>query len=226
MQNNLHTKRILTYDDVVKYPASNSREDLVDVRTYDMSIITEYLKEDMLEITGDTIYVRDALAKKLATVNSTLRSEGLFLKIVYGYRHPAVQARYFAKRRNELRLSNPRLDDADLDRLTHNFVAVPDVAGHPSGGAIDLTIVDKNGNPVDMGTEIADYKDPELIQTWDNRLSINEKRNRALLHDVMVAQEFAPFYGEWWHFSYGDREWAAFYNKKALYSAIEIKTIV
>jgi D-alanyl-D-alanine dipeptidase len=31
----------------------------------------------------------------------------------------------------------------------------------------------------------------------------------------MVAAGFAPFYGEWWHFSYGDREWAAVYGEPA-----------
>ncbi|MDR3125675.1 MAG: hypothetical protein LBU20_01195 [Candidatus Nomurabacteria bacterium] len=27
----------------------------------------------------------------------------------------------------------------------------------------------------------------------------------------MMSQGFAPYDGEWWHFSYGDREWAAWY---------------
>ena len=37
----------------------------------------------------------------------------------------------------------------------------------------------------------------------------------------MVAEGFAPFDGEWWHFSYGDREWAAFYGlSQTLYAHI------
>jgi D-alanyl-D-alanine dipeptidase len=39
----------------------------------------------------------------------------------------------------------------------------------------------------------------------------------------MTSVGFAPFDGEWWHFSYGDREWAYFYKKKnALYGQIKV----
>lgn len=38
----------------------------------------------------------------------------------------------------------------------------------------------------------------------------------------MVEAGFAAFSGEWWHFSYGDREWAAIWNKAAaLYQQAE-----
>lgn len=44
---------------------------------------------------------------------------------------------------------------------------------------------------------------------------------RGMLHDVMLMEGFAPFYGEWWHFSYGDREWAVFYDSlEAIYAPI------
>ncbi len=35
----------------------------------------------------------------------------------------------------------------------------------------------------------------------------------------MTAAEFAPFWGEWWHYSFGDCEWATYYEKpNAIYS--------
>ena len=42
-----------------------------------------------------------------------------------------------------------------------------------------------------------------------------------LLRKIMMQVGFAPYDAEWWHFSYGDREWA-FYCKKpyALYDQI------
>lgn len=220
MESNLQIKKILSYDDVAKFPAGNSVEELVDVRTYDPSIVTEYLKEDMLELTGDVIYIRDTLAKKLAMVNAVLKKYDYRLKVVYGYRHPDVQTRYFLRRRNELKNEFPSYDDNQLDRYTHNFVAVPDVAGHPAGAAVDLTVIDSNSMEIDMGSAIADYIDPSKIITFTDTITSEQTKNRILLHDLMVEQDFAPFYGEWWHFSYGDREWAAFYNKKAPYGAI------
>lgn len=222
MQDYILQKKLLTYDDVVPFNSGNSLEKLVDVRTYDPSIITHYLKEDMLEITGDIIFVRETLARKLAAVNAILNKQSLGLKVVYGYRHPEVQTNYFLKRRAILKEENPNLDEESLNRLTHNFVAVPSVAGHPAAAALDLTVVNtETGKEINMGTGIADYADPLLIQTFDPRVSEEVMKNRLALHDAMVSQDFAPFYGEWWHFSYGDREWAAFYNKQALYGAIE-----
>jgi D-alanyl-D-alanine dipeptidase len=39
----------------------------------------------------------------------------------------------------------------------------------------------------------------------------------------MFAAGFVPFWGEWWHFSYGDREGAAFTGRKAaLYDAVSL----
>ena len=42
----------------------------------------------------------------------------------------------------------------------------------------------------------------------------------------MLEQEFAPYDGEWWHFSYGDREWAFYYKKeKALYKQVNAEDV-
>jgi len=224
MQTNPLSKKILSYDDVRKAKLGNSQEKLVDVREYDDSILARYDKQDMRVYTGDAIFVRDSLAKKLAVINAVLGKTGCKLKVVYGYRHPEIQEAYFTKRKQEILADQPALSGEALEKYTHNFVAVPDVAGHVTGGAIDVTIVDSTSRELDMGTAIANYSDPEKIKTFAQGIDKQQRDNRKLLHDLMVAQGFAPFYGEWWHFSYGDREWAAFYGKKsALYGAIEIK---
>lgn len=222
MQEYIQSQKILTYDDVLAFKPGASTEPLVDVRTYDPDILSEYLKRDMLEITGGSIFVRDSLARKLAKVNQQLKAQGFLLKVVYGYRHPSIQRDYFLKRREAVSEQHPDLDQSQLNRLTHNFVADPTVAGHPAGAAIDVTIVDAHTKQaIDMGTSIADYSDPLLIQTFDSRVSKEVMKHRMMLHDALIAENFAPFYGEWWHFSYGDREWAAFYNKEALFGPIE-----
>jgi len=163
------------------------------------------------------------VAQKLNKASDCLRSVNpdYRLKIVYGYRHPTVQEKYFIKRKGDLRRQCPDLSENELDEVTHNFVAIPEIAGHITGGAIDVTIADVNGE-ADMGTGIADYTDPKKIKTFSEHISKTQSANRQLLHDILVQQDFAPFYGEWWHFSYGDREWAAFYGKKkSLYSPLD-----
>jgi D-alanyl-D-alanine dipeptidase len=223
MENHLETRKILSYDDVVGFVAGKSDEPLIDIRKYDQSITTKYIKQDMLDYTGDIIYIRDTLAKKLAKIETELSKVGYKLNIAYGYRHPEVQAKYFNTRRQVVRSKNPTLSDQDIDKLTHSFVAIPSVAGHPAGAAVDLTITDSDGTPIDMGTAIADYSDPDKIITYAKGLTADQSEHRKLLHDLMIHEGFAPFYGEWWHFSYGDREWAAFYNKKALYGAVDFR---
>lgn len=221
MRDNLQSKRILSYEDVALFPFGDSAEPLVDVTSYDDTINTQYIKKDMIPVTGDIIYVRDTIAKKLARIEAALRERGYRLKIVYGYRHPEVQRKYFETRKAAVSEQYPELTSEVLDRYTHNFVAVPDIAGHPAGAAVDLTLIDIDGKPIDMGTGIADYADEKKIKTFADDLTKEQIANRKLLHDLMIKEDFAPFYGEWWHFSYGDREWAAFYNKKALYGAID-----
>ncbi len=48
-------------------------------------------------------------------------------------------------------------------------------------------------------------------------------QNRQILRICMTSAGYAPFDGEWWHFSYGDREWAAYYRQPhSLYGLAEL----
>ena len=222
---NLISKKILTYDDVVAYLAGASQEELVPINAFADNIIGEYKKHDMLRITGDTIYARKTLAEQLAKASAKLSKAEYQLKVVYGYRHPEIQEMYFEKRKRALAEKYQSLDEGELNRLTHNFVAMPDIAGHPAGAAIDVTLVDADGCEVDMGCEIADYTDEAKVKTFYPGITAAQLSNRLTLHDALVAEGFAPFYGEWWHFSYGDREWAAFYDKESLYGPIDFRPL-
>lgn len=213
--------KILRYEEIVNTPAGENGEALVDVRKFDSSIIAEYIKKDMLKFTHGIIYVRETVAKLLAATNKKIANEhpGFLLKIVYGYRHPVVQRRYFDSQRMRLKTERPSLSDRQLDSQTHNFVAVPEAAGHPTGGAIDITIIDETGREIDMGLPIGDFSNEEKMKTFSDRITVQQQENRLYLHDQLVKSGFAPFYGEWWHFSFGDKEWACFYNKpKSIYS--------
>ena len=42
----------------------------------------------------------------------------------------------------------------------------------------------------------------------------------------MMKEACAPYDGEWWHFSYGDKEWAFYYKKEeALYDQIDAEKV-
>lgn len=88
-----------------------------------------------------------------------------------------------------------------------SYVANPSRTSlHNYGLAVDLTICDDKGTPLDMGTPF-DYfgsaaginKEDELIA--QGVLSKKQVANRALLRKVMVYAGFSPIRGEWWHFN-------------------------
>lgn len=208
---------ILTYEQLKKVEGGENNEDLV---TLDESIICSYNRFDMLPITGEKIYVRKTIADKLLYIQKILqeKNKDYFLKVLYGYRHPSVQEKYFNEMKEILRKQHVGISEEALNSIVHDYIAVPDVAGHPTGGAVDITIATREED-IDMGSDSEDYTDQEKMQTFSIKISKKAQENRILLHDLMRSAGFAPFYGEWWHFSYGDKEWACFYGKeKSLYN--------
>lgn len=220
-------KPILTYNDLVNVPVRDNGEPMVIVEDVAPEIVCRYEKQDMIPYLGDRFALRAGVAERLRAAAAALRERcpGYRLRLAYGYRHPEVQEKYFTERKAQVLVKYPSLSDTQLIAQTHMLTASPDVAGHPTGGAVDITIEDADG-VLDMGCGIADFASDKIV-TFAEGLTETQCANRALLRDVLMAQGFAPFDGEWWHFSYGDREWAAYYGQRyALYEpcAFSIKT--
>ena len=109
----------------------------------------------------------------------------------------------------------------DLYEKVHQYIAVPSVAGHPTGGAVDLLIINTTTNqPIEFGSDYLDFNNPN-IKYSSKSISKQAKKNRKLLRQLMIQNGFAPYDGEWWHFSYGDSEWAFYYQQKtAIYKQL------
>lgn len=71
-------------------------------------------------------------------------------------------------------------------------------SSHMRGSAVDLTLVDADGNELDMGT-CFDYFGK---RSWHGAkgLTQEQEENRELLKKVMEANGFRPFEQEWWHY--------------------------
>ena len=88
---------------------------------------------------------------------------------------------------------------------------------HSTGGALDLTFVDKCGNILDMGGDIDQMDEkarPDFYKNIEDENAIIFNNRRNLLKEIMIKFEFVQHPNEWWHFSYGDQLWA-WKNKKA-----------
>ena len=210
----------LTYQELVSVPVRENGERLVDVADYGLPY--RLYETDVAPSTGEHIYVRQGVAERLLRARDLLSSynAGYDLQLFYGYRNPDVQRATFDKIRQEMGLT----DDSSIEALEkiHRYIAVPAVAGHPTGGAVDILISDSSGQPIDMGTAPHEFSPDSYVLSpfIDPRAQLNRK----ILRDVMLGAGFAPFDGEWWHFSYGDREWAAYYKSEgAIYENILLK---
>lgn len=99
--------------------------------------------------------------------------------------------------------------------LKHLYVADPKEGSiHNYGSAVDLSIVDETGVPLDMGTEYDHFgelaypsKEEELVNS--GVLTQHQVENRLLLREVMAGAGFTPINTEWWHFNAYSRQRAA-----------------
>ena len=190
--------KILSYDDVRGISLGSNDEPLVSVQLLDNTIIIKYDKFDMVPYTGLDMMVRQSVAERLAQVNKYLyKNFRLRLQVVYGYRAPVLQQKYFKARYESLKATCINLNDDELIRMTHEFVAVPDSAGHTLGAAVDLTLIDAKDSELNMGGRIADYSDPESIKTFSKSITKTQLKNRTILLEAMMVAGFAPFLGEW-----------------------------
>lgn len=95
-----------------------------------------------------------------------------------------------------------------------HYVAPPDAKGsiHNYGCAVDLSITNEKGIPLDMGTPfdffgtLAHTTDEEAL-VKAGKLTQKQLDNRLLLRKLMHNQGFTVLKREWWHFNaYSDAE--------------------
>jgi D-alanyl-D-alanine dipeptidase len=166
--------------------------------------------------------VRVSVAERLAQAQAKLGKirPGHRISVFDTFRPVAVQA-YMIQHECE-RLAHTskqqafdQLDShsqAEIQASVMQFWAAPstDVTApppHATGAAVDVTIIDAQGHPLTMGTEVDDLTErahPNYFADQENAFH----ENRACLNAVMQQSGFHRNPIEWWHFSYGDQAWA------------------
>ncbi len=223
MKSQILEEKMIKYKDLLSVPVRDNNDPLIIISPN--CLPNGYVKPfiDMKLFTKGKILVRRTVFEKLKEVNRKLRDNypSLSIYITYGFRTYRLQKIYFQK---ELKHSISKYyfyDPIALYEEVHRSIAVPEVAGHPTGGAVDIIIINKkNNSQLDFGSSLYDFSTKKRYTFWPD-LSSEAKKNRFLIRSLMMDEGFAPFDGEWWHFSYGDREWAFYYKKKfALYDQV------
>ncbi len=180
-------------------------------------------------------FVREGVYRALLSAARAL-PEGTGLLVLDGWRPWRVQQYLFDTLHEAIHLHHPELSEEQLLERTREFVSLPsrDPAApspHLTGGAVDVTLCDADGLPLDMGT-LFDEALPASHSDHFERLEApsQEQRhardNRRLLHRVMSEQGFTNLPSEWWHYDLGDQLWAHYGgHAEAIYGPAELDTI-
>ena len=139
-------------------------------------------------------------ARQLKEAADEFRAMGYRILIFDAYR-PQSAVKHFVRWAN----------DADDNRMQEEFY--PDYkkkillvdqgyiarnSSHCRGSAIDMTLTDLDGNPLDMGTGFDFFG--KLAWHGAKGLTPEQEANRALLRSVMEKHGFKAFEKEWWHY--------------------------
>lgn len=153
----------------------------------DLRVDMAYAGEN--NFTGERLYpcnkcfLRYEVARALHQAQIMLRKNQMSLKLLDCYRPFSVQATLFEK------------------FPVTGYVADP-VGGsaHNRGSAVDLTIIDKNGKALDMGTEF----DELSVKSNHNYPFFSDTilKNRLFLKELMLSCNFVAIRSEWWHYNF------------------------
>lgn len=149
---------------------------------YDMKYATEdnFLKAKVYDCAECLIRLKTVNA--LVKANKEFIKKGYRIKLFDCYRPLDIQKKMW------MIVSNPK------------YVADPKKGSiHNRGGAVDISLVDLKGKPLNMGTDFDFFG----IQASHNYLKLPKEilANRKLLKKVMIANGFISFDSEWWHYN-------------------------
>ena len=167
---------------------------LVRVQDIDPTILADMRYATENNFTGKKVYpvsvcvLRKETAEKLAAANAEFNKDGYRIKVWDAYRPPYVQKIFW--------------DLVPDDR----YVANPQTGGskHNRGGAVDMTLVDTQGNELEMPSAFDDFS--EKAARNSPAMSEGARKNVEYFSNVMAKHGFIPYEHEWWHFDDKDYE--------------------
>jgi D-alanyl-D-alanine dipeptidase len=135
-------------------------------------------------------YLHEAAIEPLQKAIKSAKNLGLKFKIFDGFRPFEVQKFMFDKFAN--------------DPSQEGFISNPDggVTPHCRGVALDLTLIDKEGYELEMGTDFDDFS--PLAFHDSHEISKKCQENRLILLGIMTLAGFDFYSKEWWHYQLYD----------------------
>lgn len=203
---------IVAQSNTADYNQKMLKAGLVDIQSLDdeIEVVLKYATED--NFVGQNMYgtlrkafFRPHFAKKIVEAQRLLRERHPnYSLLIYDAARPLSVQKRMRKAVEGTPLTAYVADGARGGR--HNY-----------GVAVDLTIIDGNGQPLYMGapfdhfgreawigtdknTTLASYKAYVEWQRKEGIISDEAARNRTLLLEIMDAVGLRPYAKEWWHY--------------------------
>ena len=218
-----HTEEPKIYTEIV--PAKTSFVELKDGEPLDIKM--KYPELGMKHGIKEC-FVREEVLPMLIKAQQNL-PKGYTLRIWDAWRSFDLQQELYDFYSGML-IRNLNLQDKSIEdqkQVLSNYVSIPVRDKflpplHATGGAVDVTLVDADGNEVDMGTEFDEFSEKTTTDYFEHIGPVyNEIRdNRRILYNAMIDAGFTNLPSEWWHYEYGDRVWAYYNAKPALYEGV------
>jgi D-alanyl-D-alanine dipeptidase len=153
---------------------------------FDVDLDLRYATSD--NVAGRRLYRRAVCllnpeaAEALRRAAQLARAQGLRLRIYDAFRPVEVQLALVRLFPGSPYVSDPRTGSAP----------------HCRGAAVDLTLADATGRPLEMGTPFDDFSD--AAHHGSTAIPPEAQRNRALLLGIMTAAGWDFYRREWWHY--------------------------
>lgn len=154
-------------------------------KNFQVKLDLKYSVKD--NITNDVIYdqnynfLHEIAAEKLKEAIKLAKKQGFILKIFDLYRPIKYQKFLY-------------------DKFPGDYVSNPETGSipHCRAVAIDLTLIDQDGQELEMGTKFDDFSNQ--AHHGSREISLLAQKNRLILLSIMLSSGFDFYSKEWWHY--------------------------
>ncbi|MFA5967622.1 MAG: M15 family metallopeptidase [Patescibacteria group bacterium] len=173
-----------------------------------------------------TAYLRKTVANMLHKAQGYL-PQGVNFTIGDAWRPQYIQEEIFDEFIARFSKTHPKWSKQRVLQEVNKYVADSKgkwASGHMTGGAVDLRLI-KNGRKVPMKSSKLNYQENAL--SHQSKLPAYLRRNRQVMFAALTKAGLSNYPKEYWHWSYGDIQWARRLGKKtAIYGAINNPKII
>lgn len=203
-------------------------EELIEIDNhYGFIIEMKYPLMNMHHAINKCLIRKEVLNKLLQA--KTYLPEGITFKIWDAYRPLSLQKEIYQRYKNDIIINFDlqNLSKQEQNKYITKYISLPTENEiipplHTTGGSIDLTLayIDTK-KELDIGVDFDEFSNLTASTAFEKpNMNKTIRKNRCILYNAMIQAGFTNLPSEIWHYDYGNRAWAFYKNKKAIYKGI------